>query len=233
MLLERDWNQGGAALPPRGGQRPSTRDVLNPLHGLTVAEVKALPADEYSNGMRLVTVDGKRWRFSSTSALTTDGDQLLIVPTGVATGRWLAETNQVVDIVCPIAFGTADAAILYTVPTGAIFQLEDLLWEVTADFTGGASSAIGVSSSNKTTPTNWTTKGDLLGGATGDVLATLVATSTILAGTVGADMDTVAKRRGAIFKPTDTFRFDRITSAFTAGTGNVHIIGKVLANAGA
>jgi hypothetical protein len=233
MILERNWNQGGAAVPPRGAQRPSMRDLLNPMSGLTVAEVKALPADEYQDGMRMVTVDGKRWRFLASSALVSDGDQLVIVPTGVATGRWLAETHQAMSLILPFTFATADAALLWTCPTGAAFFIEDLAWEVTADFTGGTTPAIGVSSSNKATPTAWTTKGDLLGGAAGELTAALVASNKIFGGTIGTDMDTIVKRRGAVWKGGDTLRFDRIADAFAAGTGNVHVYGRVMANVGA
>lgn len=234
MSLSTDWNAAGGAIP-RGAESPSVRDLLNPLTGLTVAEVKAIPPNErvalVAGGIRLITSDGRRWRFHPTSALASDGDQLLIVPT-VGSGRWLLEVGSNVDLALAIAFGTADAAVLYTMPTGAILKVDQLHWEVTADFTGGTASAIGVSTT-KTTPTNWSTKGDLLGGAGGDVLATLVASGGIIAGTNGADMDTLAKTRGAIWKAADIFRFDRITDAFTAGAGFVHVLGRLLANAGA
>lgn len=197
----------------------------------TVAALKALTAAQRVAGMQvIITADGTRWRFHDTSALT--GDDILTIAPTAGSGRWLRLPGAC-DLACPIAFGTADAAILLTMPAGARLQVDDLFWEVTADWTGGTSSAIGVSSSNKAAPTNWTTKGDLLGGASGDVLATLVASVGIVAGTVGTDMDTVAKRRGAIWKATETFRFDRIASAFTTGTGFVHIVGNLLQHNGA
>lgn len=121
----------------------------------------------------------------------------------------------------PIAFGTADAAILFTVPTltngAAALQIDSLYWEITTSFTGGASSAIGVSSSN----TNFSTKGDLLGGASGDVAATLVSTGvTYKGGTLGTKFGSNGK---IMLIAGDTIRFDRITSAFTAGAGYVHV----------
>lgn len=128
----------------------------------------------------------------------------------------------------PIAFGTADAAVLFTVPSTSGgytirgLELQKLYWEITADWTGGASSAIGVSSSR----TGFTTKGDLLGGAAGDVAATLVAAS-LFAGTVGAK-SLVTLASTAIIRAAETLRFDRITSAFTAGTGFVHCTGFIL-----
>ncbi len=122
----------------------------------------------------------------------------------------------------PIAFTTADAEVLYTVPTGVRLFLHRTLWEVAVGFTGGASSAIGVSSS----ATGYTTKGDLLGGAAGDVAATLVA--GIKGGTLGADFGT----NGVIVLPAaSTIKFDRITSAFSAGSGFVHVQASILPDA--
>lgn len=196
----------------------------------TIAALKAVPPAQRASGQQvLIVADGSRWRFHPTSALT--GDDLLVIAPTTGSGRWLRVTGAC-DLAMPITFATADAAVLLTMPAGAVLKIEDLFWEVTADWTGGTNSAIGASS-NKTAPTDWSTKGDLLGGATGDVLATLVASVGIVAGTVGTDMDTVAKRRGAIWKATDTIRFDRITSVFTAGSGNLHVFGNLLAHAGA
>jgi hypothetical protein len=117
----------------------------------------------------------------------------------------------------PIAFGTADAAVLFTVPTGIRLEVVRAWWEVTTSFTGGASSAIGVSSDDA----DYNTKGDILGGASGDVLATLVSTGRVhKGGTVGAKFGSngvVALAGGKVL------RFDRITSAFTAGVGFVHV----------
>ena len=71
-MLGQNWNDGGGAMPARGGERPSFRDILNPLTGLTAAQAKALPPDERFAGMRAVTVDGKRWTYNLTSALEYD-----------------------------------------------------------------------------------------------------------------------------------------------------------------
>jgi hypothetical protein len=95
--------------------------------------------------------------------------------------------------------------------------------------TGGSSSAIGVSSSK----TGFTTKGDLLGGATGDVAAALTAALSPANGTIGAKMDTVAELHTTLWKAADIIRFDRITSAFTAGSGAVNVVADILTNAGA
>ena len=121
----------------------------------------------------------------------------------------------------PFTFATADAAVLLTIPTitnGAVgLQIDSLFWEITTSFTGGASSAIGISSTNA----NYNTKGDLLGGASGDVAATLVSTGlTYKGGTIGAKFGSNGK---VVLVAGDVIRFDRITSAFTAGAGFVHI----------
>ena len=187
------------------------------------------------------SLNGRRFSWHPTSTLTAD-DQLVIIPddrnmavdTALAAnlaGRWLATPGQMVDLAFAITYATADAATLYTMPTGAALKVEGLYWEVTTGFSGGSSSAIGVSTT-KTSPTNWSTKGDLLGGSGGDVAATLIAGARI-AGTIGTDMDTLAKVRGALWVAADVFRFDRITSAFTDGAGYVHVWGVLLANAGA
>lgn len=121
----------------------------------------------------------------------------------------------------PIGFALADAAVLFTVPTllnGAVaLQIDSLYWEITTSFTGGSSSAIGVSSSN----TNYSTKGDVLGGSGGDVAAGLLSTGlTYKGGTIGAKYASNGK---IVLVAGDTLRFDRITSVFTAGAGFVHI----------
>lgn len=117
----------------------------------------------------------------------------------------------------PIGFGTADAATLYTVPTGLRMFIHRAVWEIATSFTGGTSSAIGVSSDD----TSCNTKGDILGGASGDVAATLVSTGVpIKGGTLGTKFGS----NGAILIGSGKIvRFDQITSAFTAGAGLVHL----------
>lgn len=196
----------------------------------TLTELKGIPADRRVHGMQvLVLADGVRWRFHSTSVLT--GDDLLVVAPTAGSGVWLRLPGGC-DLAIPITFATADTTALLTGQAGMRLAVERLAWEVTADFTGGSSSAIGVSS-NVNRGTDFTTKGDLLGGVGGDVAAALTAALGFTAGTIGADMDTLTKTRRLILGPTDVVRFDRITSAFTAGTGFVHVIGNLLKNDGA
>jgi hypothetical protein len=115
-----------------------------------------------------------------------------------------------------ISYTTADAEVLYTVPTGlTIGMLMAGAWEVTTAFTGGTSSAIGISSN----AAGFNTKGDIHGGATGDLAASL--TAGIRRGTTGAKVS--AAPNMIVLPGGSTIRFDRIASAFTAGAGFVHL----------
>jgi hypothetical protein len=122
----------------------------------------------------------------------------------------LAEGEGVATLKLPISFSSADAAVLFTVPAGHFLRINRVYWNVQAAFTGGSSSAIGLSSSNA----GFSTKGDLIGGASGDVAATL--TAGVKGGTLGAKF---ASNGVIVLAPGDTIRFDRIASAFTAGSG--------------
>lgn len=114
----------------------------------------------------------------------------------------------------PIAFGTANNAVLFTVPTGIRMFVHKAIWEVTSGFTGGTNSAIGLSSSN----TGYNTAGDILGGAGGDVAATLV--SGLKGGTLGAKF---GSNGVIVLAAADTIKFNRIVDAFTAGAGFAHL----------
>lgn len=189
----------------------------------TLTALKALsePADRITGVEVIVDADGSRWIYSATSTLTGD-DLFVVTPTGSpAAGRWLRAPG-VVDLKMPIAFGTADAAVLATLPAGSRLLVRRGYWEVTADFTGGSSSAIGLSAST----TGATTKGDLHGGASGNVAAGLTAGTR--AGTIGAQV-----AAGVLMSAGETIKFDRITSAFTAGSGFAHLVVELLLNPGA
>jgi len=115
-----------------------------------------------------------------------------------------------------IDYTLADAAVLYTVPTGlTIAMFSNAMWQVTTAWTGGTSSAIGISSSNS----GYSTKGDVHGGASGDLLATL--TVGFKQGTVGAKVSAAPKC--VVLTAGDTIRFDRIASVFTTGAGYIHL----------
>jgi len=183
------------------------------------------PERVHGNEIR-VDADGSLWRWHSTSTLTSDG---ILVQSAddvatVTAGRWLRVTGQVA-LRLPFSYSTADGATLLTIPTGCVFKLESAHWDITADMTGGSSSAIGVAATGNTTA------GDILGGASGDVAATLVA--GVKAGTIGAKMDSDSELHANIFLATNTFTFERITSAFTAGSGYVVLVGMLVKHPGA
>lgn len=180
------------------------------------ASLKALNANVPFDGMEcLVRSDNSRWVFRVGATFSDTTELLALTPAASSLGRWV-RIDKRVHLKLAIAFGTADAAVLFTTPdTGYKLNVERLFWEVTTGFTGGSSSAIGVSSSNAA----YNTKGDLLGGASGDVAATLV--SGIKGGTIGAKF---GSNGVVVLVAGDTLRFDRITSAFTAGAGFVHAI---------
>lgn len=197
----------------------------------TLTKLKTIPTGDHQRGEVIQLSDGRQFYFARDSVETAD-DIFIVKPNDVtpvasgsvaipAVGRfYLAE--GAVDLSLPIGFGTADAAILATLPTGFSLLVQRGYWEVTTAFTGGTSSAIGLSSSG----TGYTTKGDLLGGASGDVLASLTVGTR--PGTVGADI-----AAGVILNAGDTIRFDRVTSAFTAGAGFAHLVGVLLKSPGA
>lgn len=116
----------------------------------------------------------------------------------------------------PIDFTIADAGVLYTLPADLRARLVAVFWEITASFTGGSSSAIGISSSQ----TAFNTKGMLLGGASGDVAATLVSGAQPFRGTQGTAF--TAAPFIAVLDGGANLRFDRVASQFTAGAGFVH-----------
>jgi hypothetical protein len=178
--------------------------------------VKNLAANARFDGLLvLVRSDNSLWRFNSAAAQTEDTAQELVLTPAAGTGRWhRADKAFVMKI--PVDFSMADGTTIETIPEGFAVRITGLpYWEVTASWTGGAGSSIGIAS-NKT---GFTAAGAILGGATGDVAATLVA--GIAAGTIGTGLDTPAEVQAALFEEGDTFTYEEITSAFTAGAGFV------------
>jgi hypothetical protein len=192
----------------------------------TRAVLKAMEPAMRAEGMQaFVTSDRSRWVFSATSALADTSEELVLTPSS-GSGRWLRADHSFV-MKLAVDYTKADAAVLLTVPEGFAIRLitgAKPWWEVTTAFTGGSSSAIGISSSL----TGLSTKGDILGGAAGDVLAMLDAGLGV--GTTGAGIDTAAEQTVALLKEGDTIRFDRITSVFTAGAGFACIPVVIVAN---
>lgn len=167
----------------------------------------------------IVDADQSRWVFHRTST-AADATQNLVLTPSAGTGRWIRVPGTI-DLSLDVAYGTADLAVLFTVPVGARLILGRGYWDVDIAFTGGSSSAIGLAG-----PSPHATAGDLLGGSGGDVAATL--TAGVKLGTIGAD--TAA---GVMLKAGDTVVFNRITSAFTAGAGRARFAAHLLQNPGA
>ncbi len=199
--------------------------------GAPVASLTAMkginPGARVDGQIFLNLADDTPWTFNAASSLT--GDDILVAAPDSGSGRFLRLPGAG-KFELPFTFATLDAAALLTMQAGQELAVERVGWRISTGMTGGTGSAIGVSS-NKTTPTNWSTKGDILGGASGDVAATL--TAGLKVGTIGADMDTLTKTRGLILVSGDVLRLDRITDAFTAGAGNVVVVGTLLKNDGA
>lgn len=226
-MLAPDWNNGGSAQIPGYGT-PNLRDLLHQLSGLPdLATFKQIVNPKHRTDGAPVRINKEPWYWNAASALTAD-DVLVSETNDLPAAGRLLRAPGTARLVLPFTFATADAAVLLVVPAGCLLYVHEVYWTVTADLTGGASSALGVSS-NKT---GFTAKGALLGGASGDVAAALTAALSPAMGTIGSGFDTLAKRR-VLWKPGDNIRLDRVTSAFTAGAGAVNIVATVLANDGA
>lgn len=165
---------------------------------------------------------GSTWQFSAASSLAADGlvvesCNIVVVPAS-GTGRWLRLDQEFVAKIA-VDHATADAAQLTLVPAGYSVKItSEPFWDVVTGFTGGTNAAIGVSSSNAGS----STKGDLLGGAGGDLTATL-GTAGVKQGTAGVKMDTIAHRRALRIEATEYLRFDRVADNYAAGAGYVHV----------
>lgn len=163
----------------------------------------------------MVLSDRSTWVFDAAGTATEDEAQELIVEPDAGAGQWLRADAAFIARI-PVGFGDADGAAIFTVPAGFALRLIGLpFWDITTAFTGGTSSAIGVS----TSITGYDTKGDILGGASGNVLADL--TAGIQAGTLGGELDDHVGLQALALVEGDELQFDRITSAFTAGAGFV------------
>lgn len=221
----------GVVLSDAGNQivQPEAGAIHDAVANMTA--LKAIAAGARQDGMVCMVLSDtagecSMWRFKATSTAADTTENLVAVP-AAGSGRWLRADRQV-PLFLPATFNNADASTLFTVPVGCRLHPVDSWWDVTTSWTGGSSSAIGVS----TSVSGFSTKGDILGGASGDVAATLVSSATRMTGTIGAKMATRTLGR-LIMIAADVFRFDQITSTFTAGAANVRILCDVLVNPGA
>ncbi len=196
----------------------------------TMAALTAIAAADRAAGMLCGVLSDTAgefslWKFHATSTAADTSVNLVAAP-DVGTGRWL-RADKFVNLFLAATFATADNATLFTVPVGARLRPLDAYWDIGTSWAGGSSSAIGVHAS----PTGWTTKGDILGGATGDVEATLVSTNARKVGTKGAKQ--ADGDFGLILVAADTLKFDRVTSIFTSGVGKVRVPCELIVNPGA
>lgn len=183
--------------------------------------LKGIAATSRFDGLKvMLKSDRSEWTFVATpsAGLAADGADALVIAPTAGTGFWVRMPGSAI-LRLPNTFATLDAAALLTVPEGFVLRLTSYpYYEVVTGWTGGTASAIGLS----TAKTGYNTKGDLLGGAAGDVTATL-GTAGVKAGTNGAKLDTIAHLQALILVEGDILRFDRITSVYTAGAGNIMV----------
>lgn len=170
-------------------------------------------AGRFAGMLVMVRADGSMWRFDSSSTADEDEGQELVIAPDAGSGRWIANDKfKILKI--PVDYSMSDADVILTVPADMLLRLAALpYWEVTTGFTGGSSSAIGVS----TSLTGYEVQGDFHGGASGDVAGTLIA--GVMLGTIGDELGDVTGMNAMFFVEADELQFDAITSAFTAGAG--------------
>ncbi len=158
----------------------------------------------------------RNFKFVTGSVVTDASAKWVLAPNvNPAGGKWIT-VDPFFELASFVQFTQADASALWTIPTGFRCRILRPFFEVGTAWTGGAASSIGLSSSNAA----YNTKGDLMGGAAGDIAANLAAG---FKGTAGAKIAAMyATLPPVILIAGDTIRWDRITSAFTAGTGIVH-----------
>ncbi len=197
-----------------------------PVANLTA--LKAIAAADRDAGMICMVLSDiagevSLWRFHATSTAADTSENLVAVP-GVGSGRWL-RADRFVALSLAATKDTLDAATLFTVPVGAKIHPREAWWETTQTF-NGTTPKLGVHAS----PTGWDTPGDILGGATGDTVA---STDSRMAGTIGAALDTRENGR-LIMIAADTFKFDIVSGSLsTQGATKVRILCDVFANPGA
>lgn len=157
------------------------------------------------------------FRFVAGGAAADATAQLIINPAvGSASGQW-----QCVDPFFVLYWNSniitsalANNATLFTVPAGYRIAPLRFVLEVGTSWTGGTNSAIGISSDNAA----YSTAGDLMGGAGGNVAADL--TTGGFRGTNGTKMAAMyATQPPVILVAGNVIRWNRIVDAFAAGNG--------------
>lgn len=186
----------------------------------SLATISALGASSVADGeVFLDQSAGRLWRYAAASTLTADGGFLVAAATGAGVGAFIA-MDRTIDIQAAVSSATTDATVLYTVPAGFRLRLTVPFWSVSVTFTTSSAGAAGLKSSNA----GLNTAGDILGGASGDLVATLVSTGAYAKGTVGAKIG----KPPAVLSGGDTVIYNLIAGTYTAGTGIAHIAVEVL-----
>lgn len=199
---------GPAVTGPSG---PTGNQVAGVATRTALAAVAAV--DRFDGMLMLVRSDGSLWRFVAASVLTSDEALELAVAPAAGTGCWL-RADKAFTLKLPIDHTLADAATLLTCPAGMALRMTGLpYWDITTGWTGGTNSAIGISSDDVDTA-----KGDLLGGAAGELTAA-IGTAGIVPGTLGGKNDTLAHIQAFMLRAGKKFRFDKIASTYAAGAG--------------
>lgn len=162
-----------------------------------------------------------RYRFVAGST-TPDNNQsqLAVVPgTSPASGKWL-RIDSAFDLVIPVTFANTDGQQLVLVPAEMTLLpvYAGIFLEVVTAWSGGAASTVGLSFSNGTVTR---VAGNLAGGAAGNGAFTYVSYRQF---TLGLQYSIAAGTSNAVvLGPASQVFWDRIVSAYTAGTGNVHM----------
>lgn len=211
-------NPGGAG----GKYGVNLPDVLDSIYA-SYTQAQALALTE-KNFRGRIWIDGVPYVWSDTCTVDDASNLLALRPTAIASaataGRFVAEGPDLIMGI-PFAASAADAAVLFTTPTGVKLHILDLWWDMDVNAAGGSSSAIGISSGK----TGFTQKGCLLGGRGGDVAATLAAAASPTRGTRGflnapagsrVVQETLAVASAAA---APTFAVQQLLYAKTIGTG--------------
>lgn len=204
------------------------QDLVSPSLFPTAADLALVDAAKlFSNHLAQVS------RISSTIPVTAlyrfvaasvspdnNQSQLVVVPgTNPASGKW-HRVDSAFDLVIPVTFANTDNQQLVLVPTPMTLLpvYAGIFLEVVTAWAGGATPTIGLSFSNGTVTR---AQGNLAGGAAGNGAFTYVTYRQL---TLGLQYSIAAGTVDAIvLGPGSQIFWDRITSAYTSGTGNIHI----------
>lgn len=116
----------------------------------------------------------------------------------------------------PVDFSIVDATVLFVVPFRSILLPDSTFLEIVTGFTGGTSSAVGLSSAQAP----YTTKG-MLGGGSGGYLTAVIGSAGIVRGIQGTGF--TAAPNIMLLEAGSNIRWDLIASQYTAGAGFVHL----------